>query len=91
MRAAIITGLSRRHSGTAASLRHRGKGVMIKTMKPMLLTIASVIRPPLKSWAWAVAPGSTSRKGRSGKVLPRANAEKASIHCLPISAVTIPC
>ena len=39
MRAAIITGLSRRHSASWASRRHSGKGVRTSTRKARLLTI----------------------------------------------------
>ena len=78
-RAAIITGLSRRHSGRAFSRRHSGNGVAARTRNAMVATTASVIPPGLWSWAWAVHPAAMRWQGIRGKELPIASPATASI------------
>ena len=78
-RAAIITGLSRRHSGRAFSRRQSGNGVITRTAKAMVATIASVMPPGLWSWTWAVHPAAMRWQGIRGKELPIASPATASI------------
>src|ERR1019366_4749921 len=77
-----------RHRRDARGNRQEQDGPGAENASPA--TIASVRPPGLRSCTLAVQPGSDSRQGISGKELPRASAEKASIHGAPAAIVPPP-